>query len=126
VQTPADSALTASVRDSVALLLGQPPLQQRQPPVQQRPPRESPEVNVPARGRRRDPLTQQINQMLPGPESETRQAEPAPPTLPAVNLDSVGVAADIGAADARARMDSATLKDVKPTFDRKTSPLARP
>ena len=126
VQSPADSALTASVRDSVALLLGQPTVQQRQPPVQQPPPRESPEVNVPARNRRRDPRAVQIEQMLPGPESETRQAEPAPPTLPAVNLDSVGAAADVGAADARARMDSATRNAVKPTFDAKTTPLARP
>jgi tetratricopeptide (TPR) repeat protein len=126
VQSPADSALTASVRDSVALLLAQPPLQQRRPPVQQPPPRRSPEVNVPARNRRRDPLAQQIEQMLPGPEPAARQAEPVPPTLPAVNLDSVGVAAAVGATDARARMDSATRKDVKPTFDAKTTPAARP
>jgi tetratricopeptide (TPR) repeat protein len=44
-----DSALTASVRDSVAMLLGQPP----GPPPVQPAPAESPEVNVPARVDRR-------------------------------------------------------------------------
>jgi tetratricopeptide (TPR) repeat protein len=69
-QPRVDSALAASVRDSVALLIGA-------PPVQQQPPRESPEVNVPARVRRRDPRDQQIQQMLP----DTRQAEPEPPAV---------------------------------------------
>jgi hypothetical protein len=117
-QSPVDSALTASVRDSVALLLAQ-------PPVQQQPQRESPEVNVPARVQRRDPRAVQIEQMLPRAEPETRQAEPEPPAPPAFNLNNVGVAAEVSAANARARIDSATRKDVKPTFSTRTT-TARP
>lgn len=55
----ADSALAASVRDSVALLIGRPPASRES----------SQEVNVPSR-RSRDPLDQQIKQMLPDGEFE--------------------------------------------------------
>ena len=67
-------SLAASVRDSVALLIGQPPVQE---PSHQ-PARESQEVNVPARKQRRDPLAQQIEQMLPRTDPNAREAEPAP------------------------------------------------
>jgi tetratricopeptide (TPR) repeat protein len=71
VVSPSVDSVAASVRDSVALLIGQPPVQQQS----QQPPRESPEVNVPARVQRRDPLAQQIKQMLPDPEPEAPQAD---------------------------------------------------
>jgi len=119
VAQPRTDSVAASVGDSVALLLGQ-------PPVQQHPPRESPEVNVPARGRRGDPLDQQIKQMLPDPQSGARQAEPEPPSLPAMNLNTIGNAAEATIAYARARIDSATRKDVKPTFKAPASSAARP
>jgi tetratricopeptide (TPR) repeat protein len=65
----ADSALAKSVRDSVALLLAPPPTPSADPW-----PAQSPEVNVPARGRRGDPLAQQIKKMLPdGPTDTTRR-----------------------------------------------------
>jgi hypothetical protein len=69
VTRPKLDSIAASVRDSVALLLiGEPPTQSQEPPTR------SPEVNVPARGGRGDPLAHQIKQMLP--DSNTRQAEP--------------------------------------------------
>ena len=107
-RAPGLDSIAASVRDSVALLLvGEPP------PPPQHPPSRSPEVNVPARGGRGDPLAHQIKQMLP--DSNTRQAEPEP--LPPLNMNKVGAAAEASAAYARASIDSATRKDVKPAFN---------
>jgi hypothetical protein len=114
-------SIAASVRDSVALLIGQPPVQ-----YQQQPPTESPEVNVPARVQRRDPLAQQIKQMLPTAPPESRQAAPDPPPLPPMNMNNVGPAVDASAAQATARIDSATRKNVQPTFTTKTNGAARP
>jgi hypothetical protein len=68
-----DSALAASVRDSVALLIRQPAAVPEPPSG---PPMESPEVNVPARVRRGDPLAQQIKQMLPDGPPDTSQTAP--------------------------------------------------
>ena len=113
---PSVDSLAKSVGDSVALLIGP-------SPVPQRPASQSPEVNVPARGKRLDPRDQQIKQMLP--DGATRNVEPEPPPPP-MNLNTVGNTADVSAAAARARIDSATRKDVKPTFSAKTSSAARP
>jgi hypothetical protein len=116
---PSVDSIAASVGDSVALLMGQ-------PPVQQRSPAESPEVNVPARVQRRDPLAQQIKQMLPTTPPHSRQAEPQPPDLPPMNMNNVDTAVAVDAAQARARIDSATRKDVNPTFNTNTSGTSRP
>jgi Tfp pilus assembly protein PilF len=74
VQRNVDS-LAASVRDSVALLIGQPGGDRHSPT-------ESPEVNVAAPLARTDPLARQIQQMLP----TTREAEPDAPD-PATRKD---------------------------------------
>jgi hypothetical protein len=105
VVRPSVDSLAAAVRDSVAMLMGQ-------PPADKGPPTESPEVNVPAPLERRDPLARQIQQMLP----TTREAEPEAPLPPAAGLNRAGYVAELTAASARARIDSATRKDVKPTF----------
>jgi tetratricopeptide (TPR) repeat protein len=68
----ADSALAASVRDSVALLLRSP----SPPPAVGQPQTESPEVNVPARRRRGDALEQQIRKMLPDGLLDTATRRP--------------------------------------------------
>lgn len=122
VPQPSVDSIAASVRDSVALLIRQPPLQQ----VQQRPPTESQEVNVPARVQRRNAVDQQIKQMLPTRPPDSRQAEPDSAALPPMNMNNVGTAAEVSAAQARARIDSATRKDVNPTFNTGTSGTARP
>lgn len=117
-QPRVDSALTASVRDSVALLLGRPPVQE--------PPAESPEVNVPARVDRRGRPVQQREQGPSGSALDTRQAEPQPPSLPAVNFNQVGDAAEVSAANARARIDSVTRREAKTTFSTRVNSAARP
>jgi hypothetical protein len=119
VARPSVDSIAASVRDSVALMIGP-------PPVQQRPPTESPEVNVPARVQRRNALDQQIKQMLPTTPPRSRQAEPDSAALPPMNMNNVGTAVEVSAAQARARIDSATRKDVNPTFNTGTSGTARP
>jgi Tfp pilus assembly protein PilF len=116
-------SLAAAVGDSVALLIGQPPVQER--PVQvHRSPTGSQEVNVPAPLQRSDPLARQIEQMLPrtpAPEPET-----PPPPPPSASLNKAGLVAEITAANARARIDSATRKDVKPTFNANPATASRP
>ena len=119
VPQPSVDSIAASVRDSVALMIGP-------PPVQQRPQTESPEVNVPARVQRRNALDQQIKQMLPTTPPRSRQAEPDSAALPPMNMNNVGTAIEVSAAQARARIDSATRKDVNPTFNTGTSATARP
>jgi hypothetical protein len=109
-------SLAASVRDSVALLIGQPSA----PVPPQRGTSGSQEVNVPAPLQRSDPLARQIEQMLP----TTRQAEPETPLPPAANLNGAGAAAERSAASAMARIDSVTRRDVSPTFTAK--PIPRP
>ena len=104
-------SLAASVRDSVALLIGQPPAA----PVRSSTGAGSQEVNVPAPLQRSDPLARQIEQMLPN----TRQSEPDAPLPPAASLNRAGAAAEQSAANALARIDSATRKDVSPTFSAK-------
>lgn len=104
-------SVAASVRDSVALLIGQPPISQQ--PVQvQRSPTGSQEVNVPAPLQRRDPLARQIEQMLPSAPPDPE----APPPPPSASLNRAGAAAEMSAANALTRIDSATRKDVRPTF----------
>ena len=67
----ADSALAASVRDSVALLLASPPaVNESSTP--------STEVNVPGRRRRGDALDQQIRKMLPDGPADTSRASRQP------------------------------------------------
>src|SRR5687768_14236639 len=112
VTRPSVDSLAAAVRDSVALLIGTPPAPV---PQAQRGPGGSQEVNVPAPLQRSDPLARQIEQMLP----TTRQAEPETPLPPAASLNRAGAAADMSAASAMARIDSATRKDVNPTFSPK-------
>jgi hypothetical protein len=114
VVRPSVDSLAASVGDSVALLIGQPSA----PP--QRGSTGSQEVNVPAPLQRSDPLARQIEQMLP-----TRQAEPETPLPPAASLNRAGAAAEMSAANAVARIDSATRKDVSPTFTAKSIPKPR-
>ena len=111
VVRPSVDSLAAAVRDSVALLIGTPPAA---PPPAQRGPGGSQEVNVPAPLQRSDPLARQIEQMLP-----TRQAEPDTPLPPAASLNRAGAAAEVSAAHAMARIDSATRRDVSPTFSAK-------
>src|SRR5688572_23723424 len=108
-------SLAASVRDSVALLIGQPSRDHRAPT-------ESPEVNVAAPLARTDPLARQIQQMLP----TTREADPETPLPPAGSLNRAGAAAEASAAQARARIDSATRKTVKPTFSSPPTNAPRP
>ena len=105
-------SLAASVRDSVALLIGQPPAA----PIRSSTGSGSQEVNVAAPLQRSDPLARQIQQMLP----TTREAEPDAPVPPSAGLNRAGAAAEQSAANAQARIDSATRKDVRPTF------IARP
>ncbi len=112
VVRPSVDSLAAAVRDSVALLIGTPPAA---PPPAQRGPGGSQEVNVPAPLQRSDPLARQIEQMLP----TTRQAEPDTPLPPAASLNRAGAAAEVSAANAMARIDSATRRDVSPTFSAK-------
>jgi len=112
VARPSVDSLAASVGDSVALLIGTPPAPV---PQSQRGPGGSQEVNVPAPLHRSDPLARQIQQMLPAP----RQAEPEAPLPPAASLNRAGAAAEVSAATAMARIDSATRKDVSPTFSPK-------
>jgi hypothetical protein len=108
-------SVAASVRDSVALMIGQPPA--RQQPIQvQRSSTGSQEVTVPAPLQRRDPLARQIEQMLP--TTPPVDSEPPPPPPPSASLNSVGAVADASAARAAARIDSATRKDVRPSFVR--------
>lgn len=102
---PSVDSLAASVGDSVAMMIGQPATPNRASTGLQ-------EVNVPAPLQRTDPLARQIQQMLP----TTRQEEPEAPLPPAAGLNRAGAAAEVSAANARARIDSATRKDVKPTF----------
>ena len=104
-------SLAASVRDSVALLIGQPPAA----PVRSSTGAGSQEVNVPAPLQRSDPLARQIEQMLPS----NRQPEPDAPLPPSASLNRAGAAAEQSAANALARIDSATRKDVSPTFSAK-------
>jgi hypothetical protein len=108
---PSVDSLAAAVRDSVALLIGQPPAA----PVRSSTGSGSQEVNVPAPLQRSDPLARQIEQMLPS----TRQAEPEAPLPPSPGLNRAGAAAEQSAASAMARIDSATRKDVSPTFTAK-------
>ena len=112
VVQPSVDSLAAAVRDSVALLIGPPP------EAPQRGTTGSQEVNVPAPLQRSDPLARQIEQMLP----PTRQAEPETPLPPAASLNRAGAAAEVSAASAMARIDSATRKDVSPTFTAKSIP----
>jgi hypothetical protein len=112
-------SIAASVRDSVALMIGQ-------PIVPQTPATGSQEVNVPARVQRGDPLAQQIKQMLPTAPPDSTRPQPQTPPLPPTNMNNVGTAAEVSAAQARARIDSATRKDVKPTFTTGTSSAPRP
>jgi hypothetical protein len=104
-------SIAASVGDSVALLIGQPATPQRAATGMQ-------EVNVPAPLQRSDPLARQIQQMLPTTDPE----EPETPPPPAASLNKAGAAAEASAANARARIDSATRKDVKPTFPTGSTP----
>ena len=104
-------SLAASVRDSVALLIGRPPAA----PVRSSTGSGSQEVNVPAPLQRSDPLARQIEQMLPS----SRQAEPDAPLPPTGSLNRAGAAAEQSAANALARIDSATRKNVSPTFSAK-------
>ncbi len=117
VVRPSVDSLAASVRDSVALLMGQPPAPP--PPPQRGTSGSSQEVNVPAPLQRSDPLARQIEQMLP-----TRQAEPETPLPPSASLNRAGAAAEMSAARAMARIDSVTRRDVSPTFTAK--PIPRP
>lgn len=101
VVEPSVDSIAASVRDSVALLLGQPaPL----PPKEPRP-------------------------FVPPPQGG-RQAEPDDQTLPPVDMRSMnrdlGRAAEVTAANARMTIDSATRKEVRPTFTAKISGSQRP
>jgi hypothetical protein len=74
----ADSALAASVRDSVALLLASPPaVNESSPPVNESS-TPSTEVNVPGRRRRGDALDQQIRKMLPDGPADTSRASRQP------------------------------------------------
>ena len=111
VARPSVDSLAASVRDSVALLIGRPPAA----PVRSTTGSGSQEVNVPAPLQRSDPLARQIEQMLPS----TRQAEPEAPLPPSANLNRAGAAAEHSAANAMARIDSATRRDVSPSFTAK-------
>jgi hypothetical protein len=115
VVQPSVDSLAAAVRDSVALLIGEPPV------APQRGTSGTQEVNVPAPLQRSDPLARQIEQMLP----TTRQAEPESPLPPAANLNRAGAAAEMSASTAMARIDSATRKDVSPTFTAKPIPTPR-
>ncbi|HJU67567.1 MAG TPA: tetratricopeptide repeat protein [Gemmatimonadaceae bacterium] len=105
---PSVDSLAAAVRDSVALLIGQPPA----PPPRSSTGSGSQEINVPAPLQRSDPLARQIQQMLPS----TRQAEPETPLPPGASLNRAGAAAEQTAASAMARIDSATRRDVRPNF----------
>jgi hypothetical protein len=107
---PSVDSLAAAVRDSVALLMGQPPAA----PSRSSTGSGSQEINVPAPLQRSDPLARQIQQMLP-----TREAESETPLPPAAGLNRAGAAAEQTAANAQARIDSATRKDVSPTFGAK-------
>jgi len=111
-------SLAASVRDSVAMLMGQPPAAQ-EPVHVQRSPNGSQEVNVPAPLQRRDPLARQIEQMLPTTPSDP---ETPPPPPPSASLNRAGAAAEVSAANALARIDSATRRDVRPTFNTSRRP----
>ncbi|MGQ0713391.1 MAG: tetratricopeptide repeat protein [Gemmatimonadaceae bacterium] len=106
VTEPSVDSIAAAVRDSVALLIGQPPVTQ---------PASEPS-QTPAQGGR------DVTPYAPN--------EPDDPSLPPVDMRmvtrDVGTAAEMGAAHARARIDSATRKDVRPTFSAKPSGSTRP
>jgi hypothetical protein len=107
VVEPSVDSIAAAVRDSVALLLGQ--------PLPQTP--KEPRPFVPPPQGRRDP------------SSGTRQADPYDAALPPIDSRTsrdLGRAAEFTAANARTTIDSATRKDVKPTFDPKISSSRRP
>ena len=108
VVEPSVDSIAKAVRDSVALLLGQPvPLPPKEP---------RPFVPPPQGGR--------------DPSPGTRQAEPDDPALPAVDMRTVNRdlsrASEMTAANARMTIDSATRKEVKPTFTAKLSGSQRP
>lgn len=108
VAEPSVDSIAASVRDSVALLLGQPA---RLPPKEPRP------FVPPPQGAR-------------DPSRGTRQADPDDATLPGVDMRTMnrdlGRTAEMTAANARVTIDSATRGDVKPTFTPKISGSQRP
>ena len=108
VVDPSVDSIAASVGDSVALLLGQPPVHA--------PPQEEP----------LDPAAHAGRWTTPG----TRQAGPNDSELPEADMRAVrrdiGTAAEAGAANARARIDSATRKEVRPTFSARLSESQRP
>ena len=108
VVEPSVDSIAASVRDSVALLLGRPaPLPAKEP---------RPFVPPPQGGR--------------DPSPGTRQAEPDDAALPPVDMRSVNRglnrAAEVTAVNARTTIDSATRKGGEPTFTAKISGGQRP
>jgi hypothetical protein len=108
VVDPSVDSIAASVRDSVALLLGQPvPLPPKEP---------RPFVPPPQSGRE--------------PSSGTRQADPNDPGLPPVDTRAVNRdlnrAAEVTAANARTTIDSATRSGAEPRFTEKISGSQRP
>jgi hypothetical protein len=108
VVEPSVDSIAAAVRDSVALLLGQPAPS----------PAKEPRPFVPPPPGRRSSSPQ------------TRQADPPDGALPPVDMGTVNrdlnQAAELTAVNARSTIDSATRRGVEPTFNPAISGKPRP